>query len=282
MEETQAISLLQKFLKRPVAYHRVFAQIGGGATAGLMLSQAWYWTPRGEEGWFHKSQEEWEEETGLTRTEQETARRNLREKGLIEERRAGMPARLFFKVNVEKLASLIAENPQTRLQETRNQEEAEPADMIAENPQTTIKDAETTTETTNKKTKSHSAAAPPKRQKTSTGDPRSRHPAIQIVRTAMGHYPKLILYEKIIALLGDHPDGKRVIECATECASRGWNVENLNTWLFDWYANGIPERSDGNGNGTQRANRPDDPGKRDASPHPAPRREWGAKNRIGG
>lgn len=149
MTHEEVMAALRALLKRPVAYHRAFAKIGGGATAGLMLSQAWYWSSKvDEDGWFFKSQEEWEEETGLTRTEQETARRNLRERGLIEEKRAGMPARLYFRVNAETLFRLLAENPQTRLQESRNQERGKPADKIAENGQPFNRVTETTSETT--------------------------------------------------------------------------------------------------------------------------------------
>ena len=49
-------------------------------------------------GWFICSQEQWTQEIGLTRWEQETARRALRRAGLLEERRLGMPARLWFRV----------------------------------------------------------------------------------------------------------------------------------------------------------------------------------------
>ena len=38
------------------------------------------------------------QETGLTRWEQETARRALRQAGLLEEWRVGMPAKLWFRV----------------------------------------------------------------------------------------------------------------------------------------------------------------------------------------
>ena len=75
--------------------------ITGGVTAALMLSQA-IWTAQTIEGngdgWFSKSRGQWTEETGLSRWEQETARRALRRSGLLEERRVGMPAKLWFRV----------------------------------------------------------------------------------------------------------------------------------------------------------------------------------------
>jgi hypothetical protein len=88
----------------PVSFHRCFIPITGGVTAALMLSQA-IWTtqvldPRAQ-GWFCKSQEQWTEETGLSRWEQQTARRDLRNAGFIEETREGMPAKLWCRVHPE-------------------------------------------------------------------------------------------------------------------------------------------------------------------------------------
>ncbi|MHB1758232.1 MAG: hypothetical protein ACYCT9_12135 [Leptospirillum sp.] len=94
---------LQSFLDRPIDFHRSFVHLGIGITGALMLSQAVYCSKRTQdpEGWFHKTIGEWEEETGLTRFEQETAKRNL--KGILESERRGIPAKLYFRINWEKL-----------------------------------------------------------------------------------------------------------------------------------------------------------------------------------
>ena len=93
--------LLLEVFDIPVSCHRCLVPVTGGITSALMLSQA-IWTTHAlepaAEGWFMRSQEEWTEETGLSRWEQETARRALRRAGLLEERRFGMPARLWFRV----------------------------------------------------------------------------------------------------------------------------------------------------------------------------------------
>lgn len=93
--------LLLEIFDIPVSFHRCLVPVTGGITSALMLSQA-IWTTQAldptAEGWFMRSQEEWTEETGLSRWEQETARRALRRAGLLEERRFGMPARLWFRV----------------------------------------------------------------------------------------------------------------------------------------------------------------------------------------
>ena len=96
--------LLLEVFDIPVSFHRCLVPVTGGITSALMLSQA-IWTTHAlepaAEGWFMRSQEEWTEETGLSRWEQETARRALRRAGLLEERRFGMPARLWFRVRAE-------------------------------------------------------------------------------------------------------------------------------------------------------------------------------------
>lgn len=112
------MNLLQ-VLDRPIAFHRIFAELTGSVSAGLMLSQAVYWSgtnKAGErrtanaDGWFYKSQQEWFEETMLTRKEQETARKHLRDLGsgdIWVEEMKGMPRRLFYRLDLDKLQLLI-------------------------------------------------------------------------------------------------------------------------------------------------------------------------------
>lgn len=95
-------------LDRPIAFHRIFVTWAGSINAALMLSQLVYWTSRtkNKKGWIFKSIEQWEEETGLSRREQETARKHLKQSGLVLEKKAGMPLRLFFKIRKKKLIEL--------------------------------------------------------------------------------------------------------------------------------------------------------------------------------
>ena len=90
----------------PLSFHRCLVPVAGGVAPALMLSQA-IWTTQTlepiEDGWFMRSQEQWTQETGLSRWEQETARRALRRAGLVEERRMGLPARLWFRVCADVL-----------------------------------------------------------------------------------------------------------------------------------------------------------------------------------
>lgn len=129
---------IQAMLERPVAYHRAFVSLGVGVTGALMLSQAVYWSSRtsDRDGWFYKSQVEWEEETGLTRYEQEGARKKLVKLGLIEERKQGVPCKLFFRVCLEVIsASLVAENQQSSMRKTSKLDCGKPTCSDAENQQ---------------------------------------------------------------------------------------------------------------------------------------------------
>lgn len=106
---------LLKLLDRPITFHRCFVDLTGSINAALMLSQAVYWTnrlPEDREGWFHKTQEEWEEETGLTRREHDKARLRLIELGLWESQRAKVSASdcvtaLWHRVNLAALQNQL-------------------------------------------------------------------------------------------------------------------------------------------------------------------------------
>lgn len=103
------MSGVAELLDRPIAFQRVFVRLGVGVTGALMLSQAVYWSRRtGDESeWFYKTQAEWEDETGLTRCEQEGARAKLVKLGVLEEMKRGIPCRLYYRVCIEKLSAIL-------------------------------------------------------------------------------------------------------------------------------------------------------------------------------
>ena len=128
---------LANLLDRPIAFQRSFVQLGAGITGALMLSQAMYWSTRGsdEDGWFFKTMAEWEDETGLRRAEQETARKRLLALGLMEEERRGIPAKLFYRVNFDGLLAQLEAMP------PRNQDCGNPANKDAGTPQTGLQES---------------------------------------------------------------------------------------------------------------------------------------------
>ena len=68
-------------------------------------------------------------------------------------------------------------------------------------------------------------------------DPRTRSAAIQAVRQTTGWFPAKVLYDQVIAVLGDHPDLPRLRHCYQTWCARGYNPRSL-TWLLEWYVAG--------------------------------------------
>lgn len=135
---------IESLLDRPIAFQRVFVSLGAGVTGALLLSQAVYWSRRStlRGGWFYKTREEWEEETGLTRREQEGARKKLRELGVLEEKKQGIPCKTYYRINTERL--------QTCLHKTAQLGGTKPHNWVAQNrPPITETTTETTTDTVN-------------------------------------------------------------------------------------------------------------------------------------
>jgi hypothetical protein len=111
---------LLDYLDRPIAFHRAFATLAGSAAGGLMLAQAFYWTrlklrdQPASGGWFWKTQEDWTEETALSHHEQLTVRKRLQRMPFWHERRQGIPAKLFYRVDLQELEKALLELPAPR------------------------------------------------------------------------------------------------------------------------------------------------------------------------
>lgn len=90
---------------RPVAYYPSLVKVAGSVGAAILLCQLIYWRGReaDPDGWIYKTQAEISEETGLTRFEQEGARKLLREKGILREKFSGVPRKLYFSISLERV-----------------------------------------------------------------------------------------------------------------------------------------------------------------------------------
>lgn len=141
--------MITELLDRPIAFHRSLVRLGIGVTGALMLSQAIYWHRRTSDAgnWFYKTQAQWEDETGLTRSEQEGARKKLVKAGYLEEKKEGVPCKLHYRVNLEKIINDMGEEPQTSLQKTCKLDCRKPASCDAENLQTINRTMTTTMNT---------------------------------------------------------------------------------------------------------------------------------------
>lgn len=110
-------ALILECFDEPVSFHRAYARMTGSVTAALLLTLAAEWSYAAlaphqdgsgeEEGWFERGQEDIQQATCLSRWELETARRKLRDLGLLKERRVGMPARLQMRVVGTCLAHML-------------------------------------------------------------------------------------------------------------------------------------------------------------------------------
>lgn len=118
--------------KEVIAFRPAFGRALGSLTAGLLLSQALYWQREvGINDWFYKLRDaerdedgnmlppssvyrqSWEWELGgMGRYEQETARKILVREGFLLEKKKGIPAKLYFQVNLERLYKLILNKQQ--------------------------------------------------------------------------------------------------------------------------------------------------------------------------
>jgi hypothetical protein len=94
---------------RTVGYSPDLARAVGGATIGLFLSQLLFLSDKGHnpDGWVYKSEAEMGRETGLTKREQQTARRKLLALGVIAIERRGFKFTYHFKVIWERLYQVI-------------------------------------------------------------------------------------------------------------------------------------------------------------------------------
>jgi hypothetical protein len=120
-----APALVLEALSDVIVFQRIFVTMTGSVTAALMLSHAIELSSRTDQesaGWFELSQEQWLEQTGLSRFEQSTARKVLRENGFLQEERRGVPSRLMYWVNSDRVwtvANQLSQNKHPHLWSTR-------------------------------------------------------------------------------------------------------------------------------------------------------------------
>ncbi|HGV0045880.1 TPA: primosomal protein I [Enterobacter ludwigii] len=115
------MSNLIRLFDRPIAYQPAFAQlrvgkVKSGPTAAVLLSQFVYWHNRMDGEWMYKTREDIKKETGLSRDEQETARKRLIALGVLQEDLRGVPATLHFRIDTDRLEELLLAPARTESQ----------------------------------------------------------------------------------------------------------------------------------------------------------------------
>lgn len=136
------------FPKRAILYQPGLANVLGSVNAAIILSQLLYWHTRGKrpDGFVFKTSEEMQNETGLSRSEQDHALKILLDLNIIEKKLAQIPAKRHFRVNFVVLQKLLP-----RLKEKSKLAYPNPPGYVDDNLQRiTDSTQETTTKITNK------------------------------------------------------------------------------------------------------------------------------------
>lgn len=98
---------MDQLFGKPITFHRWLVPIAGTQNSTIFLEQAIAWTETaGPEGWFTKTQKEWEAATSLTQEQQEVARGKLKSKGILQERPERLQHILWYKVDMNTLRSM--------------------------------------------------------------------------------------------------------------------------------------------------------------------------------
>lgn len=110
LESQRPLGAVLSLLGRGVlSFHPRLVALSGGVSSALILAQSLYWTrilakrEPDRDGWFWKTREEWTAETTLSRHEQGTARARLAKTAFWQEERRGMPARLWYRIDLDAL-----------------------------------------------------------------------------------------------------------------------------------------------------------------------------------
>jgi hypothetical protein len=116
-KSTPTIELLKELLgRRVVSYHPIYAKAFGSVQAAIFLSQGFFWQFEAEhitfktidgKAFFDKTVAQWHEATGLTEEQQKTARKTLIQHGVVREKKAGSPAKLYYFVDLESLVAVL-------------------------------------------------------------------------------------------------------------------------------------------------------------------------------
>jgi hypothetical protein len=100
--------ILQMLPGNPVMYHPVLARVVGSINAALFLCHLLYWQGKGSKGeWVYKTITDMEDETGLTRTQQDGAIKKLKALKILIVKLRGIPAKRHFQVDMVTLQSRL-------------------------------------------------------------------------------------------------------------------------------------------------------------------------------
>lgn len=100
MSEAENTMIVKELLQRPIAYHAVVAKATKSVKLAVLWGQLYYWKDKGSDpdGWIYKTQQQLFKETGLTRRNQQTARKLGNKLGVMEEARRGENGKMHYRI----------------------------------------------------------------------------------------------------------------------------------------------------------------------------------------
>lgn len=90
-----------------ILFHPEFRQITNNSSAAMLLSYFWMLWKTTHQATFEITTREIQEHTGLSRYEQQTARRILEELRILRTTRKGMPAKTSYTLDFEQVRNLL-------------------------------------------------------------------------------------------------------------------------------------------------------------------------------
>ena len=106
----QGYSQMMRVIGRPVTYYPTIAQCLEDVKTAIFICNFIYWEGKqdDEDGWIYKRRVDITRETGLSRHEQDTARKRLRSLKLMEEQLRGTPPKMHYRFDWQKFEEMLA------------------------------------------------------------------------------------------------------------------------------------------------------------------------------
>jgi len=92
---------------KPIAYHKIYSDITGSLTSGVLLSQLLYWYKAMGGKQFYKTDKDFMDELSMGLWELKGAKKKLLDLGLISTERKGIPAKTYYNININSIIALI-------------------------------------------------------------------------------------------------------------------------------------------------------------------------------
>ena len=91
-----------------------------GAKGAILVAQLFYWSGRqqSEDGWIYKTQVDLENETGLSRHEQNKCVEDLKKKNVLETRYDRLDHRLYYRINRDALDAIMEADSPSEIRKT--------------------------------------------------------------------------------------------------------------------------------------------------------------------